>query len=68
MITNDIQLAFAHPEDRAEASASGDPRDRISLRDHLVEADIGAFQQERGHCVRCVEVEDRQRRGLRVFR
>ena len=46
---NDIELAFAHPEARAEASASQDPRDRISLRDHLVEADIGAFQQERGH-------------------
>jgi 7,8-dihydroneopterin aldolase/epimerase/oxygenase len=49
MTTTDIELAFAHPEDRAEASASVDPRDRISLRDHLVEADIGAFQQERGH-------------------
>jgi 7,8-dihydroneopterin aldolase/epimerase/oxygenase len=46
---SDIELAFAHPEARAEASASGNPRDRISLRDHLVEADIGAFQQERGH-------------------
>lgn len=45
----DIDLAFAHPLDRAEASATGDPRDRISLRDHIVEADIGAFQQERGH-------------------
>lgn len=45
----DIDLAFAHPEQRAEASASGDPRDRISLRDHVVEAEIGAFQQERGH-------------------
>jgi dihydroneopterin aldolase len=49
MTTTDIQLAFAHPEDRAEASAGTDPRDRISLRDHVVEADIGAFQQERGH-------------------
>lgn len=49
MTTTDIELAFAHPEDRAEASASADPRDRISLRDHVVEADIGAFQQERGH-------------------
>jgi 7,8-dihydroneopterin aldolase/epimerase/oxygenase len=49
MTTTDIELAFAHPEDRAEASASADPRDRISLRDHIVEADIGAFQQERGH-------------------
>lgn len=31
------------------ASAGADPRDRISLRDHVVEADIGAFQKERGH-------------------
>jgi dihydroneopterin aldolase len=46
---DDIELAFAHPEERAEASASADPRDRISLRDHVVEADIGAFQKERGH-------------------
>jgi dihydroneopterin aldolase len=44
----DIRLAFAHPEERSEASAGADPRDRISLRDHIVEADIGAFQQERG--------------------
>ncbi|WP_135450452.1 MULTISPECIES: dihydroneopterin aldolase [Tabrizicola] len=49
MTMSDIELAFAHPEDRAEASASADPRDRISLRDHVVEAEIGAFQQERGH-------------------
>jgi dihydroneopterin aldolase len=48
MTLTDIELAFAHPEDRAEASATADPRDRISLRDHVVEADIGAFQQERG--------------------
>ena len=48
-MTSDIRLAFAHPEERAAASASADPRDRISLRDHIVEADIGAFQQERGH-------------------
>jgi 7,8-dihydroneopterin aldolase/epimerase/oxygenase len=47
-MTTDISLAFAHPEARAEASATAAPRDRISLRDHLVEADIGAFQQERG--------------------
>jgi dihydroneopterin aldolase len=46
---SDIELAFAHPEARAEASAAGNPRDRISLRDHVVEADIGAFQKERGH-------------------
>jgi 7,8-dihydroneopterin aldolase/epimerase/oxygenase len=48
-MTNDIHLAFAHPEERAEALASADPRDRISLRNHVVEVDIGAFQQERGH-------------------
>lgn len=45
---SDTALAFAHPEERAAASAPPGPRDRISLRDHLVEADIGAFQQERG--------------------
>lgn len=42
-------LAFAHPEERARAMAGADPVDRISLRDHVVQADIGAFQQERGH-------------------
>jgi 7,8-dihydroneopterin aldolase/epimerase/oxygenase len=51
-MTSDIRLAFAHPEERAEASASADPRDRISLRDHIVAADIGAFQQERGRTQR----------------
>lgn len=48
-MTTEIRLAFAHPEARAEATASADPHDRISLRDHLVEAEIGAFQTERGH-------------------
>jgi dihydroneopterin aldolase len=47
-MTSDISLAFAHPAERAEASANADPRDRISLRDHVVEVEIGAFQQERG--------------------
>lgn len=47
-MTSDIRLAFAHPEERAEATASADPRDRISLRDHVVEVEIGAFQAERG--------------------
>lgn len=51
-MTTDIGLAFAHPEERAEASAGADPRDRISLRDHVVSADIGAFQQERGKAQR----------------
>lgn len=48
-MTTDIRLAFAHPEERSLASASADPRDRISLRDHVVEVEIGAFQKERGH-------------------
>ncbi|WP_333830100.1 dihydroneopterin aldolase [Pararhodobacter sp.] len=47
-MSTDIRLAFAHPEERAEATASTDPRDRIALRDYPVEADIGAFQTERG--------------------
>ncbi|MGA0776387.1 MAG: dihydroneopterin aldolase [Gemmobacter sp.] len=45
---SDIRLAFAHPEDRAAATSPDNPRDRISLRDHVVSADIGAFQTERG--------------------
>ena len=47
-MSTDIHLAFAHPEERAEATASAEPRDRISLHDYLVEAEIGAFQAERG--------------------
>lgn len=46
-MTDDIRLAFAHPSERAEAS-SKTPCDRISLRDYIVEVEIGAFQQERG--------------------
>lgn len=51
-MTSDSRLAFAHPEERSIASAGADPRDRISLRDHIVEVDIGAFQKERGHTQR----------------
>lgn len=52
-MTQDIHLAFAHPGERAEATApNGAPLDRISLRDHIVGADIGAFQQERGQTQR----------------
>lgn len=48
-MTDDIRLAFAHPAERAAASADPElPIDRISLRDYIVTADIGAFQQERG--------------------
>ncbi len=48
-MSTEIHLAFAHPEERAEATASADPRDRIAVRDWPVEAEIGAFQAERGH-------------------
>ncbi len=63
---SDIRLAFAHPEERADALAGADPRDRISLRDHVTLADIGAFQQERGRTQRLrfnVVVEVRPERG-----
>ncbi|MGR3757683.1 MAG: dihydroneopterin aldolase [Tranquillimonas sp.] len=46
-MSDDISQAFDHPEARAKATAD-DPRDRISLRDHVIEVDIGAFQGERG--------------------
>ncbi|MEQ9695720.1 dihydroneopterin aldolase [Shimia sp. SDUM112013] len=47
-MTNEIRLAFAHPDERAVATSGPDPLDRISLRDHIVEVEIGAFQAERG--------------------
>lgn len=47
-MSSDIRLAFAHPSERAAATAGGELRDRISLRDHIREVEIGAFQQERG--------------------
>lgn len=51
-MTTELDLAFAHPEDRSLALSDGTLCDRISLRDHVVEIDIGAFQQERGHSQR----------------
>ncbi|MGR3271351.1 dihydroneopterin aldolase [Thalassococcus profundi] len=47
-MSTEIHLAFAHPSERAIATAGDDPRDRISLRDHIREVEIGAFQAERG--------------------
>lgn len=48
-MTSEIRLAFAHPSERSEATdGSEELRDRISLRDHIREVEIGAFQQERG--------------------
>lgn len=40
--------AFDHPDARAATAGPGPHPDRISLRDHVVAADIGAFQSERG--------------------
>lgn len=52
-MTSDIRLAFEDPLARSEAAGQpAAPPDRISLRDHVVEADIGAFQQERGRSQR----------------
>ncbi|MFT7060568.1 MAG: hypothetical protein ACJASV_003091, partial [Pseudorhodobacter sp.] len=36
-MTSDIALAFGQLEERAAALASGDPYDRISLRDYVLE-------------------------------
>ena len=45
-MTNEIRLAFAHPSERSEAS-SAKALDRISLRDHVVEVEIGAFNADK---------------------
>lgn len=47
-MSNEIALAFEHPDARSRATGEGHPLDRISLRDHIVEVEIGAFQTERG--------------------
>ena len=47
-MSSDIRLAFEHPHARSEATAGATSLDRISLRDHIVDVEIGAFQAERG--------------------
>lgn len=47
-MSSEITQAFAHPDMRSRATAGTAPLDRISLRDHIVEVEIGAFQAERG--------------------
>ena len=47
-MSSEIHLAFAHPKERSEANEFEPIYDRISLRDHIVEVEIGAFQSERG--------------------
>lgn len=47
-MTTDIKQAFAHPEMRSRETSSDPMLDRISVRDHVVDVEIGAFQVERG--------------------
>src|SRR5690606_41802182 len=47
-MTDDRSPAFGTLEERAAAMAGANPPDRLSLRDHGVAAEIGAFQHERG--------------------
>ena len=47
-MNNEIKLAFSHPVERSISNISDIELDRISLRDHIVEVEIGAFQSERG--------------------
>jgi 7,8-dihydroneopterin aldolase/epimerase/oxygenase len=44
----EITQAFDHPDARSRATSQASPLDRISVRDHIVEVEIGAFQAERG--------------------
>lgn len=47
-MSSETRLAFAHPVERAAATSTSNTLDRISVRDHTVEVEIGAFQAERG--------------------
>lgn len=46
-MSDDVSSAFAHPLERAIATSTNDPHDRISLRDFNVDIEIGAFEIER---------------------
>lgn len=47
-MSEETRLAFDHPVERAKAMSGVQALDRISLRDHIAEVEIGAFQVERG--------------------
>lgn len=47
-MANEISDAFSHPEARAITLRLDGVFDRISLRDHIVTVEIGAFEVERG--------------------
>jgi len=51
-MTTETKLAFGHPELRAGATSGADFPDRISVRGHIEEVEIGAFQAERGNTQR----------------
>lgn len=64
-MTNEIKQAFGHPEVRAIATRGSDFADRISVRGHIEDVEIGAFQAERDNTQRLkfdlvVEVADHQ--------
>lgn len=46
-MSDEIKHAFEHPLERSLASSVDPVLDRISLRDHIVSVEIGAFQAER---------------------
>lgn len=46
-LPDEAAMAFAHPEARAEGSDARHAPDRISLRDYVLDTEIGAFQTER---------------------
>lgn len=46
-MADEVKHAFEHPLERSLASAQDPALDRISLRDHIVAVEIGAFQAER---------------------
>jgi len=48
VVSCEITQAFDHPDVRSRATSATGALDRISLRDHIVEVEIGAFQAERG--------------------
>ena len=47
-MNNSNNTAFSSLDARANALSENAPADRISLREHIVEVEIGAFQVERG--------------------
>jgi dihydroneopterin aldolase len=47
LMTDDINVAFDTLDARAIATHTGDPHDRISVRDYIRNVEIGAFQSER---------------------